>query len=1158
MCVWDICRGLIVASLPTTEAPVCLDWMKNGSTLSYSFPLGSIGLWEYESEGQSVLEGSELMSAVSLLRCDPLQSDRLAVGHTDGCLSLFHLGKEPQRRVVGVDNVDADRNNSIVSMEWNATLSDRLLVLNAASVIRLVDTMMATVVRTFCVPTVGDMIATPLCVLWLPDDPEKFMAGDTKTGILRVWSIHKLPPIKSININKNGFTALQVLPQPAVAESSLVDDEDDFLLNVYAMCVLKDTGVGVFNCLMKTWTVVPEMGHFDVISDCEFKSSSCGVLATCSFDGTVKVWDVNAMELLATSPGNEGVINSISWAPNTMDLMAVATSSNGAFIWDYTINKITDRFTSHEGMVNRVCWNKRDHQLIASSSSDHTCIVHSCVHSYGHSVVKVLQHPAAVFGCDWSLSHKNILATGCEDGIVRVFNFDFNDMQLCKQFEGHTDRVFDVRWSLLTPNLLCSSSDDMTIRVWNCNSERLTAKLQGHSNKVCGVAWSPEIPHLLFSASLDATIRAWDIRTNKCIDVVEGHGAGVYGLAIHCNHPFAFASTATDSTIRMWSLQPLFKNMQLSILACNPLYENFTTVDESLLIGNQMKMCGEKSSGIWALPNMQESSPLLLKFISELFGYPSALANLWELVSCIVDKLYRPSKDYESGVMLAGDDLKNFKAKANDMFMKTRESSRTRTTLSNEKLRTLADIQLKLGDLKLYCELMVQARDWKKALLVAPGVSLHYWKSLIERLSNDLMARGSDEILPLCMASGNMDKVAEFLPTIYTPRDALLVCQLPYEGSCSRVSKEEEQTYKTVTDSTERQKKRQSQVTSVLANQASQAGNSILAACYFLSIEHTEAAVWKLVCGHQLELAYCVGTALCVNAPTRLAAKLLARRCEKLGQRNLALFFLRQLPDYEYQVQRLCARTDGTESELKNLHKTAGLLGPAECGAKANFLKTIDEQLSFRFLSTLPYKSFNYVLKHINELLKSSSWTLSDIQKWFDLIVNVKTSFVKERLSGEQRSELLAIAAYIGGLQAIRRRYFPVVPALFSHAREMLPCLCDGVVEDELIAYKEYRRHQLDPAYKLSESVLQTVRILERKLGGSIGKSDGSDAIVVAHWTLPIKSKVHTSHFTRQRIYGPAYILDDGHTAISLSDALMWAEVNPFSPLGSGAVINPF
>ena len=36
-----------------------------------------------------------------------------------------------------------------------------------------------------------------------------------------------------------------------------------------------------------------------MISDCEFKSSSCGVLATCSFDGTVKVWDVNAMELVS-------------------------------------------------------------------------------------------------------------------------------------------------------------------------------------------------------------------------------------------------------------------------------------------------------------------------------------------------------------------------------------------------------------------------------------------------------------------------------------------------------------------------------------------------------------------------------------------------------------------------------------------------------------------------------------------------------------------------------------------------------------------------------------------------------------------------------------------------------------------------------------------
>lgn len=39
---------------------------------------------------------------------------------------------------------------------------------------------------------------------------------------------------------------------------------------------------------------------------------------------------------------------------------------------------------------------------------------------------------------------------------------------------------------------------------------------------------------------------------------------------------------------------------------------------------------------------------------------------------------------------------------------------------------------------------------------------------------------------------------------------------------------------------------------------------------------------------------------------------------------------------------------------------------------------------------------------------------------------------------------------------------------------------------------------------------------------------------------------------------GPVFVLEDGKSAISLNDALMWAKVNPFSPLGTGLRINPF
>lgn len=46
--------------------------------------------------------------------------------------------------------------------------------------------------------------------------------------------------------------------------------------------------------------------------------------------------------------------------------------------------------------------------------------------------------------------------------------------------------------------------------------------------------------------------------------------------------------------------------------------------------------------------------------------------------------------------------------------------------------------------------------------------------------------------------------------------------------------------------------------------------------------------------------------------------------------------------------------------------------------------------------------------------------------------------------------------------------------------------------------------------------------------------------------------------FNLFNVQGPVFLLEDGESAISLNDALMWAKVNPFSPLGTGLRINPF
>lgn len=59
-------------------------------------------------------------------------------------------------------------------------------------------------------------------------------------------------------------------------------------------------------------------GHVETIFDCKFKPDDPNLLATASFDGTIKIWDTNTLTAVYTSPGNEGVVYSLSWAPGRL------------------------------------------------------------------------------------------------------------------------------------------------------------------------------------------------------------------------------------------------------------------------------------------------------------------------------------------------------------------------------------------------------------------------------------------------------------------------------------------------------------------------------------------------------------------------------------------------------------------------------------------------------------------------------------------------------------------------------------------------------------------------------------------------------------------------------------------------------------------------
>lgn len=82
-------------------------------------------------------------------------------------------------------------------------------------------------------------------------------------------------------------------------------------------------------------------------------------------------------------------------------------------------------------------------------------------------IVKKFVHPDTVFGVHWCPTDKNIIATGCHDYVVRIFNVASSLDTSIRKLAGHVGHVYNVKWHPTIKNVLMSGSNDKTIRVWN-------------------------------------------------------------------------------------------------------------------------------------------------------------------------------------------------------------------------------------------------------------------------------------------------------------------------------------------------------------------------------------------------------------------------------------------------------------------------------------------------------------------------------------------------------------------------------------------------------------------------------------------------------------------------------------------------------------------
>ncbi|XP_027624259.1 WD repeat-containing protein 17 isoform X3 [Tupaia chinensis] len=1141
--IWNVAEQKVIAKLDSTKGmPASLSWCWNADdAVAFVSHRGPLFIWTISGPDSGVTvhkDAHSFLSDVCIFRWHTQKKGKVVFGHIDGSLSVFQPGNKNQKHVLRPESLEGtDEEDPITALEWDPLSTDYLLVANLHYGIRLVDSESLYCITAFNFPSAA---ASVQCLAWVPSAPGMFITGDSQVGVLRVWNVSRTTPIDNFKLKKTGFHCLHVLNSPprkkfsiqsparnhytsstseAVPPPALTQNQAFSLPPGHAVCCFLDGGVGLYDMGAKKWDFLRDLGHVETIFDCKFKPDDPNLLATASFDGTIKVWDINTLTAVYTSPGNEGVIYSLSWAPGDLNCIAGATSRNGAFIWDVQKGKMIQRYHEHgKNGIFCIAWSHKDSKRIATCSSDGSCIIRTI----DGRVLHKYKHPAAVFGCDWSQNNKDMIATGCEDKNVRVYYVATNSDQPLKVFSGHTAKVFHVKWSPLREGILCSGSDDGTVRIWDYTQDTCINILSGHTAPVRGLMWNTEIPYLLLSGSWDYTIKVWDTREGICLDTVYDHGADVYGLTCHPSRPFTMASCSRDSTVRLWSLTPLITPLQINILADRPWEEIIGNTDYAIEQGAPPLLCGKVSRNIKQEVEKLAGDPRLkkLRWFSECLSPPGGSDNLWNLVAVIKgqDDSLLP-QNYCKGIIHLKHLVKFRTSEAQELttVKMSKFGGGIGVPTKEERLKEAAEIHLRLGQIQRYCELMVELGEWDKALSIAPGVSVKYWKKLMQRRADQLIQEGKDDVIPYCIAIGDVKKLVSFFMSRGQLKEALLVAQL---------------------------------------------------------------AMAYLIRGNELELAVCVGTVIGESAApaTNYALELLARKCmmistcfPSVGYRNLAADLLLMMPDNELHLVKLCAFYPGCLEEINDLHEKCKLPTVEECMQLAETAQAegnVFETVKYYLLSQEPEKALPIGIDFVKEHISSSNWTLDTIYPILDLLSYIRTEKLLLHTCNEARNELLILCGYIGALLAIRRQYQSIVPALYEYTSQLLKRrkvsvpLKIELLSEELNAWSACTQSSnqssdespYTPPSDSQRMVYET--LLKRLQEDPLKEIIGPDYVTGSN--LPSHSDVHISCFTGLKIQGPVFFLEDGKSAISLNDALMWAKVNPFSPLGTGVRLNPF
>ena len=608
-------------------------------------------------------------------------------------------------------------------------------------------------------------------MIWIKNEPGLFMLfykNSVKVSLLNVSSPYVKNVTKFSDIVINNCL---LISNPTGSENKL-------------LLALSNGNVELYNINTKKKEKIISNGNSESIFDLKFSNFEEGTIATCSYDGSIKIRNIyKENELITLTSSHRGILKeetkpkiySIKWSPikENKNLILSGDSKNTIKIWDIEKQKIISELelnlksNKNEknnfketplGNKNKLPDNNKknipqknnNYPVLGVDWNEENIILATCytfIFVVEFNGTKLFPNHAIdvhtrcfkiEFSTHPSDKKRQIFACACEDGKIRIYDMlqlkQSSNISPIKILAGHLKPVFGLSYKPYKENeknnkyLLASGSEDYKVGIWDLSTkENKSNFLLGHTDKVRNVVWFKE-SDILISGSWDGFAYLWDVNLLICLSVVIGHKGDIYGIDTNIMSPFLLATSSRDASIRILNYVP-------NIIEHLNIYSNNYKNDNNNFCELFMKL-KEISND-----DKISKAEIITKYF---LGYP-CIKEFFDILRIIMKKSQHST---DNNIIFHISDL--YSAYKSKILKLEFEFNNNRNLNYNEtaKKEIISEAIIKcaaIDDWEKFCELNILIGNWKKALMFAPKVSQNYWEELVVRYNTFLNKSDNSE-----------------------------------------------------------------------------------------------------------------------------------------------------------------------------------------------------------------------------------------------------------------------------------------------------------------------------------------------------------------------------------------------------------------------------